>query len=648
MLTDLIKYVLFIVLWVFVGCEPWSLQDRDWMGGGELVLELPVRQGKELMCVQGAHGSFSHSADNTRYDIDLDTSNSIDDEVYANASGIAYVHTESATSGFGYHVNIDVGNGQYVVIAHLSDIFIRDGMEVAVGELIGYEGCTGFCTGDHIHVGLHEGSATQTADQGVSIPVYYRTADASTGGGVEIISSEDFICGIRSEGDPQDGHFYESDLSVPFWHPNGSLVKTPDNARVYLLKDDRASWIENEGVFWSHGYDFDEVVLVSDEELSCYGAGSEILSTGFIHAVFDTEEDLWLLVGMNDDPDRYRILVQGAGWEAVMASWGLGFNASNWPDTHADNSVYLTDWPPASGTAKLRDGTLVTEESSSDVYFISDGWALPIFSWDVFLMMGLVDRTILTVQDGVVASLHENRGNCITNHRCVDDVAVTTCGGGLELGSGGSYGGDPSTGDAGDEFVDEDGDGYGSTVDCDDSDPSVWDDCEDDSYEDEGQQNSGGDSPTCSGEDACLIDQDGDGKNDTLLMKDDLWLTTSRTGEPAYIYANGGCYDGSLTTADLVYANTYGYYKIDFSSFSGSCAVELSLIASVGTNGESPDSSMGNWYWWQNASFCAQGQSLCELKNNGTSWEEWLIAVSWSPSSGLRANGNGYTSNTQL
>jgi hypothetical protein len=58
--------------------------------------------------------------------------------------------------------------------------------------------------------------------------------------------------------------------------------------------------------------------------------------------------------------------------------------------------------------------------------------------------------------------------------------------------------------------------------------------------------------------------------------------------------------------------------------------------------------SMDQWLWWQNAPFCSRGSDLCELMDNGTSWEEWLLAVRWDPVTGLDANGNGFTMNSQL
>ncbi|NQV89968.1 M23 family metallopeptidase [Candidatus Uhrbacteria bacterium] len=410
-------------------------------GGGSAVIQLPVAEGRELMCTQGAHGSHSHQSESTQYDIDLDTSNSVDEEVFSPVSGKAYVHRESATSGFGYHVNIELSDGTYVVIGHMDDIFLTDGQEVAEGTIMGYEGCTGNCSGDHIHIGLHEGDASLTADNGVSIPAVYWTADASEYGSAQTITSEEFVCGIRSEGDAQDGHFYESELAVNLWHPDGTLIKTPDNARVYVLEDGNTRWIENESTFWGLGYDFADVTLVSDEELSCYGKGSDMSGEVSIDAGFDVEGDLWLILGSASDPDRYRVHVRGDGWEHVMASWGLDYGLSNWPDTYGDSASYMTDWPPSASYMGLRDGTIVKEEDASDVWVISGGYALPVQSWDVYLLMSYFPRSILTVEDGIVGELHL-LGNCATDQMCIDFTAVTSCGGGMDISGGPGVGGD--------------------------------------------------------------------------------------------------------------------------------------------------------------------------------------------------------------
>jgi murein DD-endopeptidase MepM/ murein hydrolase activator NlpD len=56
--------------------------------------------------------------------------------------------------GYGRIVLVDVG-GQYAnLYAHLSRFSVRPGDEVAAGQPIGVAGCTGWCTGTHLHFEL--------------------------------------------------------------------------------------------------------------------------------------------------------------------------------------------------------------------------------------------------------------------------------------------------------------------------------------------------------------------------------------------------------------------------------------------------------------------------------------------------------------
>jgi len=690
---------LFILIMLCTGCFTAALipdgsQEDSFggRGGGDGVIHLPFANTGAHQCVQGAGGSYSHTLTSTRYDIDFDTSNSVDEEIYAPVSGVARVHMESATTNFGYHVNIEQGDGNYVVLAHFSEIFVQDGEEITAGQLLGYDGCTGNCTGDHVHVGRHQGDATQPAEYGTSVGLWYYTADVTAGTGFTTYASDELICGIRSEGDAQDGHFYSSALSVPLWHPNGTLVKTPSTAKVYLIDNGEARWIETQDVFWSLGYDFNELVTISDEELQCLGEGEVIDEDGFVDAVKDPSGNIWLIFGTASDSERFRVRVRETAWEEVLVSWGLSYSLQDPPTSASSSSSYLTSWPEASGYARFREGTLVTEASTSDVYFISEGVAVPVLDWETYLILGFFHRTLLVVDDGAVATIQDNVGSCRAGVWCLDQEAVTSCGGGLDLGSGGEYGGtvddedveeddedveeddedveeDDEDVEEDDEDVEEDDeDVEEDDEDVEEDDEDVEEDDEDVEEDDEDVEEEDpeyddeetsepedtafeyDDSNPCDGEDACLEDMDGDGTSETLMMVDDAWLTSSIDGEPAYVYANiAGCFDGSLDAVDLYEPDpSIGYYLIDFSDFIHTCTAEITLISSIGTNGHDPDAVMGNWYWWQNASFCSYGSTLCELKDNGTSWEEWMLRVDWNPSSGLSADGNGYTSNDQL
>ncbi len=54
-------------------------------------------------------------------------------------------------SGYGNAVIIDHGGGYATLYAHMSEFNTSNGAYVKQGDVIGYVGCTGSCTGDHLH-----------------------------------------------------------------------------------------------------------------------------------------------------------------------------------------------------------------------------------------------------------------------------------------------------------------------------------------------------------------------------------------------------------------------------------------------------------------------------------------------------------------
>ncbi|MDW8098586.1 MAG: M23 family metallopeptidase [Anaerolineae bacterium] len=59
-------------------------------------------------------------------------------------------------TGYGNLVVIDHGNGYITYYAHLSKIFVKRGDSVAQGQRIGAVGCSGRCTGPHLHFEVRE------------------------------------------------------------------------------------------------------------------------------------------------------------------------------------------------------------------------------------------------------------------------------------------------------------------------------------------------------------------------------------------------------------------------------------------------------------------------------------------------------------
>lgn len=398
-------------------------------GGGRdaVTINLPFAEGESYRCSQGANGAYSHTGSSTRYDADFDTPNDVDEIVYAPVGGIAFVHDSDPYTNFGYHVNIDQGDGTYIIMAHLASIFVESGSEVAAGQIVGFEGTTGNSTGDHLHIGRHDGDAEDDGIYGTSQEgLEFSASDATLGSSVENIAVGDLVCSVTS------GHFYTSVLPVPLWHPNGTLVKTPGESTVYLMEDGVAEPFITEASFVTRNFDFADVVLISDAELACVSEGDGISTETEVSAVYDDDGDggVWLLQGNESASDRSRQRVGTFGWQGVLKSWGI--NASTYDDLpqNSDLDDVLADYPTTSTTnVTYRDGTLVSPSDASDVYFMSDGVAMPIETWRAFLLAGFGNRSVLEVERSEFESVVSVRGSCTTDTYCLTERDLTTCGG---------------------------------------------------------------------------------------------------------------------------------------------------------------------------------------------------------------------------
>ncbi len=747
------RFYVYVVLWpvilllsVFMnGCvketQPLFQKADDSLnvGGGDAsAMQLPTSPGQRFLCTQGTDREPTHDLVSTRKDIDLDTSNDRDEALYAPCSGIVYVHDQDPMRGFGNHANIDRGDGTYCVVAHCAMIALQNRTEVTIGQFLGYEGCTGNCTGDHVHVGLHRGDASRPAELGESIRATYLVADASQASGYRLLDSEQFRCGIRAAGDPINGDRYESVLQIALFHPDGTLVKTLGSPKVYVLINGERRWIQNEAVFHSLRLSFNDVVLISDQELACYREGSAIQDESLIDAVQDPSGTRWLIVGARSQNNRYRAPIHDRALSTLLASWGISIDVRALAQVPA-NHDYLVNWPSLNTFALLRDGSLVKQRGRPDVYVISKGVPMAVRDWKTYLLLGFQSRVILEVDQGDLAFLHGVVGDCRLMTSCLSHETVTMCGGNVNDGQDvnpepasfniavvrddppeqepeavpeppssaqddesvpsdlpvepvpsdldAGVHGEPQPVDASENQDPDAGvqpeskepvpsdqtDEPDAAVPAREPDVAVQPHDEPDAVparEPDGavvveiivEHDSNDDPPQPQDVDpepsqnelsllcddlACIIDADQDGRTETLVMADDIWRARALETLDAYVYGNGGCFDSVLTHRDLV-ASENDYYFIDFSRFRGPCDVQLSLISSMGTDGQLPNIDRSNWNWWQNAEFCHIANPLCELMVSNEPWENWLLALSWDPVRGLVANGNGFTLNAQL
>jgi len=78
--------------------------------------------------------------------------------IWAAAPGIVVAVGEPPQfDGYGNVVLVDLGGGVQALYAHLSSWSVEVGDVVAEGEPIGVAGCTGWCTGTHLHFELRSG-----------------------------------------------------------------------------------------------------------------------------------------------------------------------------------------------------------------------------------------------------------------------------------------------------------------------------------------------------------------------------------------------------------------------------------------------------------------------------------------------------------
>lgn len=90
------------------------------------------------------------------YHMALDIANPAGGAILAADSGTV---TYSGCLGWGYgcHIIVDHGNGYQTLYAHLSSLGVSQGAAVSQGQTIGTMGCTGRCTGTHLHFEIRSG-----------------------------------------------------------------------------------------------------------------------------------------------------------------------------------------------------------------------------------------------------------------------------------------------------------------------------------------------------------------------------------------------------------------------------------------------------------------------------------------------------------
>lgn len=403
---------------LFIISSACSLGKSGGQGGADtmLYLHMPFESGYSSICTQGTGGSWSHRHNSTRFSVDFNTPNNRDDIVVAPISGTAYTH-DNPHDGFGRHVNIDLGDGTFIVMAHMKSIIVSNGEEVGYGQVLGYEGSTGNSTGDHVHFGRQLGSAEQPAGQSQSINTVNLMHRHSTNPDAWYsVTINNLVCNSGPNAN------YMAATPPIRSHPDGTLIKSIDSVDVFLVNDGRRHRFRQEQDFWSHNFDFQDLVIVAPDELDCYPVGHE-MSTTAIRAAYDGR--LWLLIGEQGSGNSTRHRVPDQAWREILLSWGIHLDS---PSSASEHASIIDSYPDSGYYANFRDGTLVKEVSRSDVYLVSNGVGQSIFNWDVLRRFGLAKKNIITVDDGVLGSVLLATGNCQTSNFCLTHDFAEHCG----------------------------------------------------------------------------------------------------------------------------------------------------------------------------------------------------------------------------
>ena len=85
----------------------------------------------------------------------LDLALDLWEPIVSAADGVVSFVGGDRSSGLGWYVEVDHGNGWTTIYAHLIEFAVWQGQTVSQGDLLGYNGSTGYSTGPHLHFEIH-------------------------------------------------------------------------------------------------------------------------------------------------------------------------------------------------------------------------------------------------------------------------------------------------------------------------------------------------------------------------------------------------------------------------------------------------------------------------------------------------------------
>lgn len=172
--------------------------------------------------------------------------------------------------------------------------------------------------------------------------------------------------------------------------PNYSLIETPDK-KVYLIVDTEKRLIASQDVFKKIGFNKEEVIKATSEELVAYSEGKIITAT----STYPTGR-------LVQDPKSGGVYYVESGYkypiiDKIFLSTKFKGKKVN-KGTTAELDKYIKGSPVVFG-----DGELLMSESSPTVYLISQGRKMPFTSGEIFESLGYKFSNVIKVSPQLLA-----------------------------------------------------------------------------------------------------------------------------------------------------------------------------------------------------------------------------------------------------
>ena len=175
-------------------------------------------------------------------------------------------------------------------------------------------------------------------------------------------------------------------------YENNSLLKQENGSKVYLIENGSKRWITTTAVFIAGGYDWDDIITVSESELNLYPQGKNVMAN------FSARPNGTLAKGLG--PKVYLIENGSKRWITTTAVFIAG--GYDWDDiitvSESELNIYLQG-ENISVNFDVKPNRTLVKGSGPKVYLIENGSKRWIMNESVFINNGYDWNNIITISE---------------------------------------------------------------------------------------------------------------------------------------------------------------------------------------------------------------------------------------------------------